>query len=312
MKKISLFGAALASVLAFPAVASAHTAKATIDCSGVKAYYTAFAATSPGNTNTVYYKVTVDGAPSQGTFDLKDNNGREGTLTLTLALADGKPLTDGKPHMVAFYTAWGANGGTKTVDGHSGGSMKSPLASKTITCAAPPATPPTTPPAPPATPPAPPATPPTTPPAPPTTPPTTPPAPPTTPPAPPAPAPVTPQSVAPASAQTFPSVKSKAAGKPADCVSTPKAYRVRAGQMNTINVRVRVAGKDIAGAKVKLTAPGVTRIQETDSHGRATFRVKPRKSGTMYVQSDQCSGADRATVLAAKQASGRSAPRFTG
>ena len=288
MKKISLLGAALASFLAFPAVASAHTAKADITCSGVKAYYTDFAANTGGKTNTVRYKLTVDGVTKPDTtFVLRDNGGRQGTLTLTLSLADGIQ------HTVAFYTAWGTNGGTTTVDGHSAGSMTKPLASKTITCAAPPTPPPPTTP-PPATPP--PATPP----------------PATPPPATPPLAPVTPQSVAPASAPSFPSVKSKAAGKPADCVSTPKAYRVRAGQMNTINVRVRVAGKDIAGAKVKLTAPGITRIQETDSRGRVTFRVKPRKSGKMYVQSDQCSGADRATVLAAKQATGRSAPRFTG
>ena len=47
----------------------------------------------------------------------------------------------------AFYTAWGANGGTQTVDGHSGGSMKTPgLRDHHVRCAA--ARPPT-PPAPP-------------------------------------------------------------------------------------------------------------------------------------------------------------------
>ena len=113
-------------------------------------------------------------------------------------------------------------------------------------------------------------------------------------------------------AASFPSVKSAAAAESADCVAIPKVYRVRAGQTNTIVVRVRVGGKNIEGAKVKLTAPGITRVKQTNSRGVVTFRVKPRKAGKLYVQSDQCSGADRAAVLAAKQSSGSSAPRFTG
>src|SRR4029079_18531026 len=76
MKKISLLGAALASFLAFPAAASAHTATADITCSGVKAYYTAFHTNVPPKTNTVDYKVTVDGVTTKsGSLLLSDKNG---------------------------------------------------------------------------------------------------------------------------------------------------------------------------------------------------------------------------------------------
>jgi hypothetical protein len=285
MRTIPVLGAALASILAFPGSASAHTATAVIDCTAVKATYTAFAPNRDGKTNTVHYKVTVDGATTnEANFVLASNGGREGTLTLPSAPADGSE------HTLAFYTAWGANGGTQTVDGNSSGSMTSPLASAQVKCGSPPAPQPSPSPSPSPSPqpamPAPPAQ-------------------------PAAPPPVS-APTAPAASPLFPSVKGAEAAKPADCVSLPKAYRVRAGQMNTIVVQVRVGGKDIEGAKVKLTAPGITQIKETDSRGTVTFRVKPRKSGKLYVQSDQCAGADRGTVLAAKRSSGRAAPRFTG
>ena len=99
---------------------------------------------------------------------------------------------------------------------------------------------------------------------------------------------------------------------PADCVATPKVYRVRAGQINTIVVRVREGGENIQGAKVRVTAPGVKMTKETNSRGEVTFRLKPSSKGRMYVQSDYCVGADRSAVLAAKRSSSRAAPRFTG
>src|SRR3954451_16179986 len=134
MKKITLLGAAVASFLAFPAVASAHTAKATIDCSAVKASYTAFAPNANGKTNTVHYQVTVDGhVTNDATFVLGESGGRQGSLTVPLT------FNDKNQHTVAFFTAWGTNGATKTVDGNSAGSMTRPLASAKVTCA-PPAT----------------------------------------------------------------------------------------------------------------------------------------------------------------------------
>jgi hypothetical protein len=39
MRTLQLLGAALACLCAFPAIASAHTAGATIDCTAVKASY---------------------------------------------------------------------------------------------------------------------------------------------------------------------------------------------------------------------------------------------------------------------------------
>ena len=129
MRKCMLLGAVLAGVLAFPAAASAHTPKAAIDCTGVKASYTSFAPNAGTKTNTVRYKVTVDGnIVKEGTFVLNANGGREGSFTVPLDVADGLP------HTVAYYTAWGKNGGTQTVDGNSGGSLTAPLATKTITC----------------------------------------------------------------------------------------------------------------------------------------------------------------------------------
>ena len=50
----------------------------------------------------------------------------------------------------------------------------------------------------------------------------------------------------------------------------------------------------------------------TNAKGMATFRVRPRQSGVVVIQSDQCLGADRVTVRAARVVSRGSVPRTTG
>jgi len=117
--------------LAFPTSALAHTGAATVACTGADFHFEQFAAGS----NTVQYKVTVDGTTAaQGTFALDANGGRTGDVHVPLALS-------GDPTVEAFAW-WGpadvADGDTRPTDAPA-------LASKTLYCApAPPSTPPTT------------------------------------------------------------------------------------------------------------------------------------------------------------------------
>src|ERR1700754_1877583 len=133
MRKLPLLGAAVMGVLAFPAVASAHTAQATVNCSAIKANYTSFAANSGGKTNTVHYKVALDGVTIKDDFFvLNSQGGREGTLTLPSDPADGSK------HTVGFYTAWGSTAPTQTGAGHSSEPLVAPMAPATIPCGSPP------------------------------------------------------------------------------------------------------------------------------------------------------------------------------
>lgn len=104
---------------------------------------------------------------------------------------------------------------------------------------------------------------------------------------------------------SFPSTSSPQSRRGAPCVAT-RAVRLRAGSRRTIVVRVTTSGQRIARALVRVTGPGINRTLRTDSRGEATFRVRPTRRGTVFVQSEVCIGADRLAVL------GAVAPRFTG
>jgi hypothetical protein len=269
----------LAAALLFPAAASAHNANATISCDAVRTTYDTFWVDVGGQQNTVHYRVTVDGKiVADGNYILDQMAGSSGGQIIPLSISDGAT------HTVSFYAAWGSSNGTTTVFDDNGGSMTSPAASQTVMCPAPP--PPPQPPTPPA-----------------------PPAPPVAGPAPPAPV-----------AATGPAV----AGQQVSGQSSPKAqcaaalvrhYRVRAGQLNVVRVRVtkdEAGHKPKTGATVRVRAPGVRVTRRTNSKGIAVFRVRPRRSGHMTLSSPGCAKPTRAQVLGRKRAASRQRPHFTG
>ncbi len=108
-----------------------------------------------------------------------------------------------------------------------------------------------------------------------------------------------------AGGQTFPATTSPQASRSAPCIAT-RPVRLRVGARRTLVTRVTTSGQRIAGAFVRVTGPGISRTLRTNSQGVATFRVRPTRRGTVFVQSNVCVGADRVAVLAAF------APRFTG
>lgn len=110
----------------------------------------------------------------------------------------------------------------------------------------------------------------------------------------------------------LPGVRSRGARGNARCVATAGRLRIRARELSVVRVHVRDQGEPVANALVRITGPGLVMRRITNDNGVATFRVRPRRSGTLFVQSDRCSGADRLRVLGARSVSGRSVPRVTG
>ena len=133
IRRLSLAGALTLLALAFPASALAHTPAATVSCTGAHFSWVAFA---PGS-NTVHWRVTVDGAVfKEGTTVLSDNGGRSGSLDV--------PFTLNGTHVVAAFSWWFAS---DTADGNARAKTSPALAKKTLYCpAAPPPPPPPPPP----------------------------------------------------------------------------------------------------------------------------------------------------------------------
>ncbi len=94
-------------------------------------------------------------------------------------------------------------------------------------------------------------------------------------------------------------------------VAARSAYRVRAGEMNTIVVSVRAGGTAVPGATVRVTMPGGRTINLTAANGSLTIRVKPKRSGTIYVRSTGCTNA-KVKVFAPKVPVAHHPPAFTG
>lgn len=94
-------------------------------------------------------------------------------------------------------------------------------------------------------------------------------------------------------------------------LSTPKSLRVRAKQLNTIRVRVRNVD---AGSRVTIKLPGTKKTvsAKTDENGRATLRVRPRKSGRATIRVAECSEVERLTVRPARRTVAQRNPRVTG
>ena len=86
---------------------------------------------------------------------------------------------------------------------------------------------------------------------------------------------------------------------------------MRAGQLNTIRVRVRNVD---AGSTVTLTLPGAQEevTAKTNSSGVATLRVRPTKSGRATIRVAECSEVERLSVRPARRVVAQRNPRVTG
>jgi uncharacterized repeat protein (TIGR01451 family) len=97
------------------------------------------------------------------------------------------------------------------------------------------------------------------------------------------------------------------------CVTLPtKQLRVRAHELATVRVRVRLNGKNIAKSLVHVTGAGVKTSGRTNKNGIVTFHLRPKRSGTLSIQSDQCAVAARLSVKPARQVVSPALPRVTG
>lgn len=109
-----------------------------------------------------------------------------------------------------------------------------------------------------------------------------------------------------------PPPQSAAAQGPAPCIPTPTRLRLRAKERGTVRVVVRQDDQTIEGALVRLTGPGFRTQKRTGARGRVEFTVRPRRKGTLVIQTNVCEGSKRFGVLGARAFGGRIAPRFTG
>ena len=92
---------------------------------------------------------------------------------------------------------------------------------------------------------------------------------------------------------------------------TAKSYRVRAKQKNTITVRVKTTSK--TKPKVTLRGAGLKTSKRVSSKGTVTFKVKPKRSGSIRVTASGCTKVAKVKVLSAKKAAkSGTAPTFTG
>jgi hypothetical protein len=106
-------------------------------------------------------------------------------------------------------------------------------------------------------------------------------------------------------------VKPTTAAQAPCTLSTPRGLRVRAGQLNTIRVRVRNVD---AGSKVTLTLPGTKKkyTAKTNANGVATLRVRPTKSGRARLTVAECSEVENLQVRPARRVVAQRNPRVTG
>ena len=110
----------------------------------------------------------------------------------------------------------------------------------------------------------------------------------------------------------LPPVSSPQARRAAPCIATPRSLSVRAREVTLVRVRVRDDGEAVANTVVRISGPGFVLSKTTNAEGRTTFRVRPRRTGTLVIQTSRCSGADRVSVLRARQVNSQRVPRVTG
>lgn len=108
-------------------------------------------------------------------------------------------------------------------------------------------------------------------------------------------------------------VEGARAGSPKRCVTLPsKSVKVRARELSTVRVRVRVGGRNIARSLVHVRGAGVSKKARTNKKGMVTFHVRPKKTGRLRISSDQCGVAARLSVKPARQVVSPALPEVTG
>lgn len=92
----------------------------------------------------------------------------------------------------------------------------------------------------------------------------------------------------------------------APCIRVISRRGTRAGTVNAIRVRVTSGANRVGGATVRIRGAGASASRRTNGAGEALIRVRPRRAGTLFIQTNVCAGADRLRVR------GAASPRFTG
>jgi hypothetical protein len=110
----------------------------------------------------------------------------------------------------------------------------------------------------------------------------------------------------------LPPPSSQRARPDASCLALIKRVRLRARERNVIRVRVQEGGQGVERALVRIRGAGIVRRAVTDASGKAVFRIRPKRSGRLVIQTDRCSGADRVKVRGARKVISRQVPRVTG
>jgi hypothetical protein len=82
--------------------------------------------------------------------------------------------------------------------------------------------------------------------------------------------------------------KSNASGGACTARTPSRHARVRKGARISARARLMSGGKPVAGAPVKLRAPGVTKTVRTDRKGYATFRFRSKRKGHVTVSTAVC------------------------
>jgi hypothetical protein len=72
------------------------------------------------------------------------------------------------------------------------------------------------------------------------------------------------------------------------CVPAPHRVTVHRDRRTVVRVTLTQRGKRIAGRTISLKGPGFNRRMKTDSHGRASFTVRPSRNGQASVSSAFC------------------------
>lgn len=108
-------------------------------------------------------------------------------------------------------------------------------------------------------------------------------------------------------------VKGASAASPKHCTVTPTTHvKVRARELSTVRVRVRVNGKNVAKSLVHVRGAGVKKKARTNKKGMVTFHVRPKKTGRLRISSDKCGVAARLSVKPARQVVSPALPEVTG
>jgi hypothetical protein len=97
------------------------------------------------------------------------------------------------------------------------------------------------------------------------------------------------------------------------CVTLPsRSVKVRARELSTVRVRVRLNGKNIARSLVHVSGAGISKRARTNGNGMVTFHVRPKKTGRLRISSDQCAVAARLSVKPPRQVVSPALPEVTG